>query len=88
MIWTLADHFTTYVKFKDGVLTNSGKKILWPDKAKISSIRYVARLPQFVFRSWGGQVVIYLRTGIWSRRLFLSDCIVLILYEDLRKSFV
>ena len=72
LLWTLSDHYTTYVKFKDGVLTNSGKKIFWPDHVKISSIRYVARMPQFVFRSWGGQVVIYFKDGKLVQTSFLE----------------
>jgi hypothetical protein len=61
MAW---DRFTTYVTIENNRwLINSGSN-LWgrkTDKIDISSIVYIARGAAFIFRSWGGQAIIYYR---------------------------
>jgi hypothetical protein len=61
MAW---DRFATHVTIENNRwLINSGSN-LWgrkTDKIDISSIVYIARGAAFIFRSWGGQAIIYYR---------------------------
>jgi hypothetical protein len=57
LIWI---RYQTYVEITpDGVLINAGAHNFAKPKVDIGTIKYVARVQQFVFRGWGSMMVMY-----------------------------
>jgi hypothetical protein len=61
-LWLVWERWTTYVAIEDNRWMINGEQRLFPDiKVDIASILYIARVPHFIFRLWGGRMVIFFR---------------------------
>ena len=61
-LWLVWDRYTTYIEVEDNRWLINAEQQLFPDiKIDIASILYIARVPHFIFRSWGGRLVIFFR---------------------------
>ena len=61
-LWLIWERYTTYIEVEDNRWLINAEQRLFPDiKIDIASILYIARVPHFIFRSWGGRLVIFFR---------------------------
>jgi len=59
-LWLVWERYITYLEIQDKQWLINAEQRLFPDiKIDIASILYVARAPHFIFRSWGGRMVIF-----------------------------
>src|SRR5216683_4717052 len=61
-LWLIWERYTTYLEIQDRRWLINAEQRLFPDiKIDIGSMLYIARVPHFIFRSWGGRMVIFFR---------------------------
>src|SRR5215831_2257721 len=61
-LWLVWERYTTYIEIDQERWLVNAEQRLYPDtKIDIASILYIARVPHFIFRSWGGRMVLFLR---------------------------
>ena len=61
-LWLAWERYTTYIQIQDRRWLINAEQRLFPDiKIDIGSMLYIARVPHFIFRSWGGRMVIFFR---------------------------
>ena len=63
VLWLVWERWITYVAIEGSrLLVNSEQKLIpAPFEVDVASILYVARFPHFIFRSWGGRMVIFFK---------------------------
>lgn len=63
VLWLVRDRYIVYVAVDDNRwLINSEERLIHSEfKLDIASILYIARFPHFIFRSWGGRMMIFFR---------------------------
>jgi len=62
LLWLVRERYATYVGVEENRwLINGGQRSFVDDKIDILLIVFVARAPHFIFRSWGGRMVIFFR---------------------------